>query len=81
MHSSELVFSPCGFLFDPLFFCCCTISGIPLCPHALPGIKFLPILVGAGEFLHDEHGVFCDDDKRCVGDEFVGLLGFGLGDL
>ena len=55
------------------------IGGLTLFPHAMCNVEFLPILVGTGRVLHDEHGVFCNDDKCRVGDgigvPFVSRLG------
>ena len=78
MRISELVFPPSGFICDHLLFGCCTISGLPLCPCALPDIKLLPILFVAGELLLYEHGIGSNDDERHISYGVVGPLSFGL---
>ena len=45
----------------------------------LGDVKFLPILVGSGEFLCAEHGICIDDDELHFGDGVVRPLGLGLG--
>ena len=54
------------------------MGDFPPCPHAMCDAGLLPILVGAGKLICAEHGVCRHDEKHCVGDGFLGLLGFGL---
>ena len=79
MHSPELIFSSGRYLFYCRIFFCRMIGGFPPIPLALGDADLPPILVGAGELLHAENGVRCDDDKHFVGDGVVGPFGLGLG--